>query len=42
MNKKVEELNKSKVTNNIYIHAISDGRDSDKWSLIDYIKKINR
>ena len=37
----LEELNKSKVTNNIYIHAISDGRDSDKWSIIDYIKKID-
>ncbi len=36
----LNELDKSKVTNNIYIDAISDGRDSDKYSLYSFVKDI--
>ena len=36
----IDELNKSKVTNDILIHVISDGRDSDKYSVNKYIKEI--
>lgn len=36
----INELNKSKVTNDILIHVISDGRDSDKYSVGKYIKEI--
>lgn len=34
------ELNKSKVKNKIYIHAVADGRDSDKYSLKAYLKEL--
>ena len=36
----LDELSKSRVTNDIHIHAIADGRDSDKWSINKYIKEI--
>lgn len=36
----IKELNKSKIKNNIYIHAISDGRDSNKYSVSKYLKEI--
>jgi 2,3-bisphosphoglycerate-independent phosphoglycerate mutase len=35
------ELKKSKVNNNIYIHCITDGKDSDKFSSYKYIKEIS-
>lgn len=34
------ELNKSKVKNKVYIHAVADGRDSDKYSLSTYLKEL--
>lgn len=37
----LQELNKSKIDNNIYIQAISDGRDSDKYSLKKYIEELS-
>ena len=37
----VRELNNSKVTNPIYLHLISDGRDSNKFSISKYIHEIN-
>lgn len=36
----LNELIKNKIENNIYIDAISDGRDSDKFALYTYIKDI--
>ena len=36
----LEELNKSKIDNNIYIHIISDGRDSDRYSVIKYMSQL--
>ena len=36
----IHELTKSKVKNNIYIHAIADGRDADKYSVKKYLKEI--
>jgi 2,3-bisphosphoglycerate-independent phosphoglycerate mutase len=36
----LKELNESKVDNNIYIQAISDGRDSNKFSLKQYLAEI--
>ena len=36
----VNELKKSKIKNNILIHAISDGRDSDRKSIIKYMKEL--
>lgn len=36
----LKELEKNKVKNNIYIHAISDGKDSDRFSVQKYIKQI--
>ena len=37
----LKELNNSNVDNNIYIQAISDGRDSDKYSLKKYLSIVN-
>ena len=36
----LNELSKSRVTNDVHIHAIADGRDADKWSVSKYIKEI--
>ncbi len=36
----LNELTKSRITNDVHIHAVADGRDSDKWSISKYIKKI--
>lgn len=36
----LNELAKSRITNDIHIHAIADGRDSNKWSSKKYIKEI--
>lgn len=36
----LKELNASKVDNNIYIHIISDGKDSDRYGLKEYINQI--
>lgn len=35
------ELQKSSVNNEIYLHLIADGRDSDKYSIYKYITDIN-
>ncbi len=37
----LKELKKSKVNNNIYIHALSDGKDSDRKSVIKYMKQLD-
>ncbi len=37
----INELNKSKIENNVYIDAISDGRDADKHSLNSFVKEID-
>ena len=37
----LEELKKSKVENSIYIHAITDGRDANKYSAYSYIKELD-
>ena len=37
----LNELSKSRITNDIHIHAIADGRDSDKWSIKKYINEID-
>jgi 2,3-bisphosphoglycerate-independent phosphoglycerate mutase len=37
----LNELNNSKVDNNIYIQAISDGRDANKFSLKGYLEEIS-
>lgn len=34
------ELVNSKITNNIYLHLIADGRDANKYSVYSYIKEI--
>jgi len=36
----IKELEKNKIQNNIYIHAISDGKDADRFSIQKYIKQI--
>lgn len=36
----IKELNNSKVTNPIYLHLISDGRDSNKFSISNYLQDI--
>ncbi|MBR4693761.1 MAG: phosphoglycerate mutase (2,3-diphosphoglycerate-independent) [Bacilli bacterium] len=36
----IKELRKSKVNNNIFIHALSDGKDSDRKSIIKYMNKL--
>ncbi len=38
----LNELTKYKIENKIYIHAISDGRDSNKFSIYSYIKDIEK
>lgn len=38
----LNELIKSKIENNIYLHIISDGRDSNKYSVFKYIKEIEK
>lgn len=38
----LNELTKYKIENKIYIHAISDGRDSNKFSVYKYIKDIEK
>ena len=38
----LKELRKSKVTNNIYIHCITDGRDSDKFSSYKYYSELEQ
>lgn len=37
----LEKLSEAKIDNNVYIHAISDGRDSDKRSLQKYLQDIS-
>ncbi|MGN1371367.1 MAG: 2,3-bisphosphoglycerate-independent phosphoglycerate mutase [Candidatus Coprovivens sp.] len=37
----LNELSRSRITNDIHIHAIADGRDSDKWSIKKYINEID-
>ena len=36
----IRELQKSKIKNEIFIHGISDGKDSDKFSSYKYIKEL--
>ncbi len=36
----LNEIKKSNIKNNIYIHVISDGRDCDRYSLNKYIEEI--
>lgn len=36
----LKELINSNITNNIYLHLISDGRDSDKFSIQKYLNQI--
>lgn len=36
----LNELSESKIENKIYLHLISDGRDSNKYSVKDYINEI--
>ena len=38
----IDELNKSKINNEVLIHGISDGKDSDKFSSYMYIKDIEK
>ena len=38
----INELNKSKIKNNVLIHGITDGKDSDKFSSYKYIKDIEK
>lgn len=37
----LEKLSESKIDNNVFIHVISDGRDSDKHSLQKYLQDIS-
>lgn len=37
----IKELNKSKIKNEVLIHGITDGRDSDKFSSYKYIKELS-
>ncbi len=38
----LNELKKSKIKNNVYIHALSDGKDSDRKYIIKYMKQIEK
>ena len=38
----LNELKKSKIPNNVYIHCITDGKDSDKFSSYKYIKDLQQ
>ncbi len=38
----LKELKKSKINNNIYIHALSDGKDADRKSIIQYMNTIEK
>lgn len=37
----INEFKKSNINNKIYLHIISDGRDSNRRSIINYLKELN-